>query len=311
MKIVPIQHDRDLVIRQLAARRPTSSFLRLSGLALLIIVVVAWLTADFRLSELISPRRLANVQRFMGELKPQPLQGRPWDWQIALQWLGTLMATKGGLAVAHTIAISITAVVLAGLIAAPLAFPASRSFTTASPYLPHAHRPSRLASLLWSGVVTVTRACLIFLRAVPEYIWAFLLIAVLGPTQWAAVFALALHNAGILAKLNAEAIENLEPASLASLRALGAHRYQIALAGIMPALGPRALLFFFYRWETCVREATVLGILGIVSLGYYIQDARSRQYYDVMFVLILLSSIVVLVGDLLSSAAREAVRRSQ
>ncbi len=73
---------------------------------------------------------------------------------------------------------------------------------------------------------------------------------------------------------------------------------------------PRFLLFFFYRWETCVREATVLGMLGIVSLGYWIVDTRARNHYDEMFFFVLLGAGIVLVGDLVSAVAREVVRRA-
>ena len=44
----------------------------------------------------------------------------------------------------------------------------------------------------------------------PEYIWAFLLLFLLGPTAWPAVLALAIHNAGILGKLASEVVEDLE-----------------------------------------------------------------------------------------------------
>ena len=151
---------------------------------------------------------------------------------------------------------------------------------------------------------------LIFLRSIPEYVWAFLLLAMLGPNAWPAVLALALHNAGILGKLGAEVVENLEPAPLAALRGLGATRSQIVLLGILPMVLPRFLLFFFYRWETCVREATVLGMLGIVSLGYWIVDARARNHYDEMVFLVLIGAGIVLVGDLVSALARELVRRA-
>ncbi len=54
----------------------------------------------------------------------------------------------------------------------------------------------------------------------------------------------------------------------------------------MPLALPRFLLYFFYRFESCIREATVLGMLGTVSLGYWIQDARGRQSYDEMLLLV-------------------------
>ena len=156
-----------------------------------------------------------------------------------------------------------------------------------------------------------TRVLLMFLRSVPEYVWAFLLVAILGPTAWPAVLALAIHNAGVLGKLNAEVVENLDAPALEALRGVGGSRLQIAAVGILPAIVPRILLFLFYRWETCVREATVLGMLGIVSLGYWIEDARSRNHYDEMFFLILAGSVIVLLGDVLSEVARRGVRRQQ
>jgi len=45
------------------------------------------------------------------------------------------------------------------------------------------------------------------------------------------------------------------------------------VAAIMPDVLPRFLLYFFYRWETCVREATVPGMLGVLSLGTLVRDA--------------------------------------
>ncbi len=139
---------------------------------------------------------------------------------------------------------------------------------------------------------------------------AFLILAMLGPTAWPAVIALALHNAGILGKLGSETVENLEPGALRALRGMGAGRAQIAMAGILPASMPRLLLYFFYRFETCVRDATALGMLGMVSLGYWIADARSKRFYDEMLFFVLLASAVVLAADAGSALARRAVRRA-
>src|SRR5262249_12614862 len=142
-------------------------------------------------------------------------------------------------------------------------------------------------------------------------IWAFLLLILLGPTAWPAVLALAIHNAGIIGKLTGECVENLDPQPLAALRGLGATRSQIALSAIFPMVFTRFLLFFFYRWETCVRDATILGLLGIVSLGYWIQDARARNHYDEMLFLVLLGAGLVLLVDLASVLARELVRHTR
>jgi phosphonate transport system permease protein len=107
-----------------------------------------------------------------------------------------------------------------------------------------------------------------------------------------------------------ETIEELEPAPLAALRGLGANRPAIAAWGIFPAALPRFLLFFFLRWESCVREATVLGMLGISSLGLGIADARARGQVDTIVLFVALGSALVLVGDLASAVARRIVRRA-
>ena len=95
-----------------------------------------------------------------------------------------------------------------------------------------------------------------------------------------------------------------------ALRATGAGRLQIALAGILPLSINRFLLYLFYRWETCVREATVLGMLGMASLGYMIMEARAGNRYDEMLFFVLLGVGLVLLGDLVSALVRRAVRRA-
>lgn len=287
-----------------------SLFLRVSGAAFVLLAAYAWTTVGFDAADLASEQRLQNVQRFARELRPYPLQGTEWDSRVAGRWAVDLLVTRAAPAAMTTLAIAIAAILLAAFAGALLALPAARTFASAEAYAPHARAPSWTHRLAWRVWVWTSRALLIFLRAVPEYVWAFIALAIVGPNVWAAVFALALHNAGILGKLGAEVIENLEPSSMRSLRSLGATRRQIAFTAIRPAVVPRFLLLVFYRWEACVREATVLGMLGIVSLGFYIQDARARQYYDVMFALILSGSFLIVAGDIISAYARAAVRRS-
>jgi phosphonate transport system permease protein len=94
------------------------------------------------------------------------------------------------------------------------------------------------------------------------------------------------------------------------MRGLGATRTQLYLAGVFPLSINRFLLYLCYRWETCVREATVLGMLGGVSLGFWVQDARARNHHDEMALVILLGSLLVIAGDVVSVMIREVVRRA-
>ena len=299
----------ELEVQSLYRQRPRSRFAYWSGVFLLALMIGSWFIGDFQLADFLSERRITNLSRFLGELVPYPLQGQPFSFTEILRWAGTLLWEKGLSATGVTLAISVAAIVLAGLLGALFALPAARNFMAPDPFLASEPESRRRWSPLWSTTMWLTRAALIFARAIPEYMWAFLLLAILGPTAAPAVLALALHNLGILGKLGAEVVENTERSGLSALRGLGASRLQIALAGLFPLTFSRFLLFFFYRWETCVREATVLGMLGIVSLGYWIQDARARNHYDEMFFLVLLGAFLVLIGDLISALAREIVRR--
>lgn len=297
-------------LRALRASRPRSLFLRVSLLLFAGLLLSSWGLVDLDWDTIFAERRVRNLERFVGEVRPFPLQGQAWDWGVASHWAADLFDRHGRDAAVSTLAISVLAIVLAAAVGLALAFPAARTFAAPEPYLPEGKPPSRARQALWRGLTGGVRGVLILLRSLPEYVWAFLILGLLGPSAWTAVLALAIHNSGILARLTAETIENVDARPAEALRELGAGRSQIALAALLPDILPRFLLYFFYRWETCVREATVLGLLGIVSLGYWVEDARTRGQYDTLIFMVLLGALIVIFGDLVSTLVRRAVRRA-
>ncbi len=308
------QGATERAIRRLHRQRPRSRLTRWSGLAVLAAVLYSWTSGDLRSGELFSERRLENLQRFLGELRPYPLQeqslGLRQSVAVTIEWALEMLGSKGLEAAGVTLALAVAAIVLAAVAALALAMPATRTLAVPEPYLPAPRPPGRWQRTGWWLLVSCTRIWMIFIRSIPEYVWAFVFLAMLGPTAWPIVLALALHNIGILGKLSSEVVENLDRGPLASLRGVGATRSQIATLGVLPLILPRFLLFFFYRWETCVREATVLGMLGVFSLGYWIVDSRARNHYDEMFFFVLLGAGIVLLGDLVSALARGLIRRA-
>lgn len=293
---------------QLWQQRPRNRFLRNSLLAMAALTIVVFATGGFSLD--LSDRRLANLDRFFQEIIPYPLQGKPFDFGVAWDWAVDLMAGGGLTALWSTLAISILAIVLAMLVAMLATLPAARNFANAEPFLPGPRRPRVLHDYSWRVLAWLVRSTLIVMRAIPEYVWAYLLVATLGLNAWPAILALAIHNAGILGRLNSELVENTETQVPAALRGLGAGRGQIATFALLPRNSSRLLLYFFYRWETCVREATVLGMLGIASLGYMIHHARAALRYDEMFFLILAGAALVVIGDIISMFARHRARQA-
>jgi len=302
--------SREESVRALRSARPRDPFLRASFALVVCTVVFSWWFGDFNWSDFSNPRRLQNLERFLGEIRPFPLHDQPWDSALALSWAQSLFDSAGREASLKTLAISILAVLLAAAGGLALALLAARTLATEDAFLPDGRPVGRVVRMLWTGLRGTTRIALAFLRAIPEYVWAFLLLGIFGPGAWTAILALALHNAGILGRLGAETIENAHPQSFAALRAVGVSRTRITWVAILPSILPRLLLYLFYRWETCVREATVLGMLGITTLGFWIEDARTRGQYDALVFFVVLGVGIVMVGDLVSALIRLAVRRA-
>ena len=275
----------------------------------------AWTSSELRAGAFLGERRLANVRKFFGEeLVPFPLREEGFSLRGLWPWVAGTWNGVGAESSLATLQISILAICIAGLGAWPLSLFIARNFAREQPFEgeagPSAARPRSWRDRTWTVTRRTTRFLAILLRAVPEYILAFLLLAVLGPeSAWPAVLALAIHNGGILARLGGEVVENLEPEPLRALGTAGARRGGLVVFALFPLTLGRNLLYFFYRFETCVREATVLGMLGVVSLGYWIQDARAKQYYDQMLLLMLFGVGLVILADVTSALARRSIRR--
>ena len=291
-------------IAELRRKRPRDYFLRGSLIVVAILVVYALIAGDFAFSDLFSSKRMDNLERFWTNLTYEDPPGSPRA-QIRAQ-----IMSRSGEAVMATLWISIASIVLAGAGASILSGFAARNLSTPKPFISAGHPASGLRIACWALVVWIARAILIVSRAVPEYIWAFLLIGLFGLGAWPAVLALALHNLGILGRLGSETIENQSQKTPAALRALGASRVKIYLTDLVPNAIPRWLVYFFYRWETCVREAAILGMLGVTSIGYFIfNEARPRDLYDVMIYFTLMGAALVFCADLLSALIRWRLRK--
>ena len=296
-------------VEALRRARPRSRLLRSSAVLLLAFGAYAWCSGEIAVGDLFSARRMDNLHRFLTvDVRPRASSGEALGGGELVAWVRELLVTRGAEAVWATLWISILAIVLAGALAVLLGAFGARTLMTRDPFAVCGPEGHCARGLPWRAACQGTRVLFVLLRAVPEYVLAFLLLALLGPTAWPAVLALALHNAGILGRLGADTVENVEPVPLRSLRMLGARRRHVFVHGVGPLALPRFLLYFFYRFETCVREATVLGMLGVVSLGYWILEARAHQRYDELLVFVALGAGIVVAVDLASQAVRAWIR---
>lgn len=289
-------------LRALHQTRGHSPFLKTTAVATIFLVLTAWLSQPMPPSQLTESQRSANLDRFLSELAPHPVQ-QSRHWPDALPWLAENLANSGLEALWRTFHLGTVAALLAGGTALLLLTPASRLLT--EPERAGVHVPSGPTRRALSQLL---RATAILARAMPEFILAFLLLQILGPSIWALILALAVHNGGILLRLGAEVIDNTPPESARILLASGTPRVTTFLGTLLPSNFNRLLLFLFYRWETCIREATVLGVLGVSSLGALIAASRTGFYYDEVLLWILLGASLVFLGDLFSDFLRRRLR---
>lgn len=153
--------------------------------------------------------------------------------------------------------------------------------------LPAAGRNGRLAQ---HGA----RFALNALRAVPELVWAALMVLAAGLGPNAGTLALALHTTGVLGRLFGEALENTPAEPANAVRLAGGGRSLAFLYGTLPGVWPQLVSYALYRWENNIRMATVLGFVGAGGLGQMLyvhlslfQEAQAATVILAMLVLVL------------------------
>jgi phosphonate transport system permease protein len=199
-----------------------------------------------------------------------------------------------------TIAMSVLAIAIAFAGGAALAFPAAAAARIRG-------SPLRKAS---TGLVAVAaRSLLLFLRAVPPPVSAFLLLLVLFPGVLPGALALGLYNLGILGRLMAEAVENFDDRATTALEAGGATPVQAFLYGTVPGIAPRFLAYGLYRWEVAIRETVVVGVVGAGGLGVLLAERIAAFDYAGVTTVLAALIVLTLVVDFLSAAMRGGLGR--
>jgi phosphonate transport system permease protein len=120
--------------------------------------------------------------------------------------------------------------------------------------------------------------------------------------------ALGLHNYGIVGRLTAEVVENLDPAPARALRAAGAGNFQVLVYAILPQALPQFVTYLLYRWEVVIRTTVVVGFLSASGLGREFRLSLSFFHYTEITLIILWYLLLVIGVDLLSAYLRRLVR---
>jgi len=142
-------------------------------------------------------------------------------------------------------------------------------------------------------------------RAINEMVFALLFVVAVGLGPFAGVLALWVHTTGVLAKLFSEAVESIDPQPVEGIRATGAHPLAEVLYGVLPQVMPLWISYALYRFESNVRSASVVGMVGAGGIGMVMWEViRSFQYAQTAAVLSMLVVCVALI-DLISAQLRQ------
>ncbi len=226
--------------------------------------------------------------RFLGhDVVPRPLRGAnlldPATWTAFSGWLWPILRWQAAPGVVNTLIVSQVALVATAVMAL-LLFP--------------------LTCRRFAGVAggPATRALLVVLRSTPDYMVAYVLLQLLGPSMLPAVIALTLHNGGIIATLLGRQADAL------AYRADAPHGTDLYFYETLPRLYGQFLAYALYRWEIMVRESAIFGILGVRTLGYHVDAAISELRLDVAVVLLVATGALSIGVDALSRALRRRLR---
>jgi len=252
-------------------RPPRSVQLKKTGLWLTILLLLGWSYAP---AEMFNAASLWTDWRNMAEFGEAFLKPNFYEWE---SYLADMLVT---------IQIAIWGTALAVVLGVPFAILSS-------------------ANVCPQWVVQPVRRLMDAFRAINEIVFALLFVVAVGLGPFAGVMALFIHNTGVVAKLFSEAVEAIDHRPVEGIRATGAHRLHEVIFGVVPQVIPLWASFTLYRFETNVRSATVLGIVGAGGIGHSLfENIRSFQYAETAaIILIVIFSVMVI--DMVSAQLRK------
>lgn len=226
---------------------------------------------------------------FTQDIVPAPLRDHALSeaatWQAMASWLSAILTDQALPGLIATIIVAQLAVVLTAAIAVT-AFPfAMVRFT------------GRVGALL-------SHVILVILRTSPEYMLAYIFVLILGPSMLPAVLALGLHNGAIIAHLLARQGDDVGQ-QLRPDAATGVNLYAFEF---LPRLATQSFALILYRWEIIVRESAIVGLIGILTLGFYVDSAIAEMKIDVVVILLAVTVALTLFIDFLSHKLRRQLQ---
>lgn len=147
-------------------------------------------------------------------------------------------------------------------------------------------------------VYYLCRTILNLFRSISEMIIALLFVTAVGLGAFSGVLALSVHSAGMMGKFFAESIENIDEGQVEAIRAVGGSKWQIFRYAVVPQVLPEFITTTLFRWETNIRSATVLGMVGAGGIGFdLITSVRLFQYQETSAIILMTLVTVIMIDQ--------------
>ncbi len=242
--------------------------------------------AEFRPWALFEGNHLQVMGAFLAGFLPP---------ETSTDFLGILLK-----ATLETLAMATAGIALALLIAVPLAILCTRPLAVSLIGPGPGHRGG-------SALRLAGRALLTFLRAIPEIVWALMLVRVFGLGPAAGVLALAVTYGGMLGKVYTEILESTDTRPARSLLEAGSGRFAALTYGLLPNAAQELTSYTVYRWECAVRSSVIMGFVGAGGLGQLMDQSMKMLNGGEAAVILLVFLLLVLLADALSATLRRAL----
>ncbi|WP_240739824.1 phosphonate ABC transporter, permease protein PhnE [Leucobacter triazinivorans] len=194
---------------------------------------------------------------------------------------------------ALTLAIVFCGTALAAILSIPVAVLAARNTTP------------------WRGGGALGRFLGVTARAAPDAIMAMIFALVIGQGALAGVLALGIHSIGMISKLTADAIEQIDEGPVRALRAAGASRAQQFWGGIWPQVLPAYIAIVLHRADINLRVSVILGFVGVAGLGQQLSHAMQTLNYREAMPFAVIIFVLCVAFEVVSALIRRALLGAQ
>ena len=164
------------------------------------------------------------------------------------------------------------------------------------------------ANLSHPWVRNITRFFIGLERSVPEIIILLLLVSAFGLGTMPGIIALSLGCIGMLGKLLADVIEELDPIMIESMESVGANKMQVIIFGVLPQIIPNLISYALFRFEINIRLSVLLGAVGAGGIGYELDYSFNMLQYHRAFTALLVIILMVFGTEQLSSMLRKNIK---